>query len=116
MYRKKEDQVVEFRCIRGGIGDTEQHKICESVEELYGHGRLFNHMILPPGNSVGLHTHEGDNEIFYFLSGTGEYNDNGTIVQVGPGDTTVCNDGEKHALVNTGDVPLEFIALILYTA
>ena len=64
MIRKKEDQAIEFRCIRGG---------------------------------------------------TGEYNDNGTIVQVGPGDTTICNDGEKHSLVNTGDVPLEFIALILYS-
>ena len=115
MIRKKEDQAIEFRCIRGGNGETEQHKICESVEELYGKGRVFNHMILAPGNSIGEHVHEGDNEIFYFLSGTGEYNDNGTTVQVKPGDTTVCNDGETHSLVNTGDIPLEFIALILYS-
>ena len=115
MIRKKEDQAIEFRCIRGGNGETEQHKICESVEELYGKGRLFNHMILAPGNSIGEHVHEGDNEIFYFLSGTGEYNDNGTTVQVKPGDTAVCNDGETHSLVNTGDIPLEFIALILYS-
>nr|MCR4870471.1 cupin domain-containing protein [Atopobiaceae bacterium] len=47
--------------------------------------------------------------------GTGEYNDNGTIVEVGPGDTTICSDGELHCLKNTGDVPLEFIALILYS-
>lgn len=115
MIRKKEDQAIEFRCIRGGKGETEQHKIIESVEELYGKGRLFNYMIIQPGNSIGEHAHEGDNEIFYFIKGTGEYNDNGTIVQVGPGDTTICNDGEKHSLVNTGDVPLEFIALILYS-
>lgn len=115
MIRKKEDQTVEFRCIRGGIGETEQHKIIESDAELYGKGRMFNRMIIQPGNSIGEHTHEGDNEIFYFLSGTGEYNDNGTIVQVGPGDTTICNDGEFHSLRNTGDVPLEFIGLILYS-
>ncbi|MBR3234178.1 MAG: cupin domain-containing protein [Atopobiaceae bacterium] len=114
MLRKKDDQVIEYRCIRGGNGETEMHKICESEEELYGKGRLFNHMILAPGNSIGEHEHEGDNEIFYFLKGTGEYNDNGTAVQVGPGDTTVCNNGEKHGLKNTGDEPLEFIALILY--
>ena len=115
MFRKKEDQAIEFRCIRGGNGEVEQHKICESVEELYGKGRLFNLMVLAPGNTIGEHTHEGDNEIFYFIAGTGEYNDNGTIVQVGPGDTVACNDGEKHSLANTGDVPLEFIALILYS-
>ena len=114
MNRKKEDQGVESKCIRDGIGEVEMHKICESVEELYGKGRLSNRMIIARGNSMGEHKHEGDNEIFYFLSGTGEYNDNGTKVQVGPGDTTVCNDGEMHGLVNTGDVPLEFIALILY--
>lgn len=114
MIRKKADQVVESKCIRDGIGETEMHKICESVDELYGKGRLFNLMVLAPGNSIGEHRHEGDNEIFYFLKGTGQYNDNGTIVQVEPGDTTVCNDGETHGLVNTGDVPLEFIALILY--
>ena len=114
MIRRKEDQAIEYKCIRGGIGEVEMHKIAESVDELYGKGRLFNHMILAPGNTIGEHTHEGDNEIFYFLAGTGEYNDNGTLVQVGPGDTTVCNNGELHGLKNTGDVPLEFIALILY--
>ena len=114
MIRRQQDQVVEFKCIRGGKGEVEQHKICESVDELYGKGRLFNLMIIEPGNSIGEHTHEGDNEIFYFIKGTGEYNDNGTIVQVGPGDTTICNDGEMHGLVNTGDEPLKFIALILY--
>ncbi|MDI9590108.1 MAG: cupin domain-containing protein [Acidobacteriota bacterium] len=115
MIRRKEDQAIEFRCIRGGKGETEQHKILESVDELYGKGRLFNLMIIEPGNSIGEHAHEGDNEIFYFLEGTGEYDDNGTIVQVGPGDTTICSDGEKHSLKNIGDVPLKFIALILYS-
>ena len=115
MIRKKEDQPIEFRCIRNGIGETEQRKIIVSDDELYGKGRLFNLMIIEPGNSIGEHAHEGDNEIFYFLEGTGEYNDNGTIVEVGPGDTTICSDGELHGLKNTGDVPLEFIALILYS-
>ena len=115
MIRKKEDQAIEFKCIRGGNGEVEMRKICESVDELYGKGRLFNRMILAPGNSIGEHTHTGDNEIFHFIAGTGEYNDNGTIVEVAPGDVTICNDGELHGLVNTGDVPLEFIALILYS-
>ena len=115
MIRKAANQKVEHKCIRNGIGETEMHLIAESVDELYGKGRLFNRMIIQPGNSIGEHKHEGDNEIFYFLSGTGTYNDNGTIVEVGPGDVTVCNDGELHGLKNTGNVPLEFIALILFS-
>ena len=114
MFRQKKDQPIEFKCIRGGNGETEMRKILLGADEMYGKGRMFNEMILAPGNSIGEHAHSGDNEIFYFLSGEGEYNDNGTIVTVRPGDTVICNDGETHSLKNTGKEPLRFIALILY--
>ena len=38
MIRKKADQAGEHKCIRDGIGEVEMHKICESVDELYGKG------------------------------------------------------------------------------
>ncbi len=114
MVRTNDERVVESRCIRGGRGEVEIHKILNGVEELYGKGRMFSHMILAPGNSIGEHRHEGDNEIFYFLKGSGTYNDNGNPVRVFPGDTVICNDGECHSLVNDGNEPLELIALILY--
>ena len=115
MVRKPQDQTIEYKCIRNGNGETEMRKLLNGAEELYGKGRMFNHMTLLPGRSIGTHTHEGDNEIFYFLSGYGEYNDNGTVVTVGPGDVAVCSDGETHGLVNSGTEPLTFIALILYS-
>ena len=114
MVRTKAEQTVAFQSIRNGNGEVEMHKILNSVDEMYGKGRLFNHMVLAPGFSVGDHTHEGDNEIYYILKGSGLYNDNGTKVRVYPGDTTICNDGELHGLVNDTDEPMEFIALILY--
>lgn len=114
MVRTKNEQKVEFKCIRNGNGEAELRLILNGADEMYGKGRLFNHMILAPGRSVGDHTHTGDNEIYYFLKGSGLYNDNGKSVRVFPGDTTVCSDGECHGLVNDGDEPLEFIALILF--
>jgi mannose-6-phosphate isomerase-like protein (cupin superfamily) len=114
MVRTKNEQKVEFKCIRNGNGEAELRLILNGADEMYGKGRLFNHMILAPGRSVGDHTHTGDNEIYYFLKGSGLYNDNGKSVRVFPGDTTVCNDGECHGLVNDGAEPLEFIALILF--
>ena len=114
MVRTKQEQTVEFKCIRGGRGEAEMHKILNSAEELYGKGRMFNHLILAPGRSIGEHRHEGDNEIFYFLKGSGVYNDNGNTLRVFPGDTAICSSGECHSLVNDGDEPLELIALILY--
>ena len=57
MIRKRADQAIEHKCIRDGIGEVEMHKICESVDELYGKGRLFNRMIIAPGNSIGEQWH-----------------------------------------------------------
>ena len=115
MIRRKDEQTVERKCIRNGVGETEMRRLLNGAEEMLGKGRMFNHMMLIPGNSIGEHTHTGDNEVFYFLSGTGEYNDNGTWVTVGPGDVALCRDGESHSVRNTGAEPLEFIALILYS-
>jgi quercetin dioxygenase-like cupin family protein len=114
MVRTRLEQIVEFKCIRGGNGEAEMHKITNNDAELYGKGRMFNRVILAPGRSIGEHTHTGDNEIYYILSGSGTYNDNGTILKVHAGDTTICNDGEMHGLVNDSDEPLEMIALVLY--
>ncbi len=79
-------------------------------EELNGKGRLFSHIRLNPGSSIGYHVHEGDTELFYFLSGTGVYCDNGTDVKVGPGDVAICEAGHGHGVVNTGEGLLEMDA------
>lgn len=115
MIRKSEECIVASKCIRGGIGEVVMQQLLNGADEMYGKGRMFNHMTLLPGNTIGEHTHEGDNEIFYILSGSAIYNDNGTEVRVGAGDTLICNDGESHAMVNDGDEPVQFIALILYS-
>ncbi len=114
MVRQQSQQSVEYKCIREGHGNTRMQKLLNGAEELYGKGRMFNLMTLPSGNSIGRHTHEGDNEVFYFLSGVGEYDDDGTIVTVHPGDVAVCNSGQTHSLKNIGTEDLTFIALILY--
>ena len=79
MVRQQSQQSVEYKCIREGHGNTRMQKLLNGAEELYGKGRMFNLMTLPSGNSIGRHTHEGDNEVFYFLSGVGEYGDDGTV-------------------------------------
>ena len=41
-------------------------------EEFHGKGRLFAHMRIPPGSSIGVHVHEGEQETFFILCGSGE--------------------------------------------
>ena len=97
-----------------GAGMARMRLILETNAEMYDKGRVFNHLFLDPGCEVGWHIHQGDGETYYILKGHGEYNDNGTVVTVGPGDVTFVDDGEGHSLKNIGDEPLEAIALILF--
>ena len=100
---------------KGGKGELISTEIL-TAEEMAPHGRKFGYTVLPPGSSIGDHTHAGDSETYYVIKGTGRYNDNGTWVDIAPGDMMHCPDGEMHGIENTGTEPLEYIALILYTA
>lgn len=75
--------------------------------------KLFGLAKLLPNEEVKYHIHEGESETYYIISGNGIYNDNGEEVEIGPGDVTFTPSGEGHALKNTGDCVLEFIAQIL---
>jgi mannose-6-phosphate isomerase-like protein (cupin superfamily) len=75
---------------------------------------MFSKITLNPGCSIGYHVHENDSELFYFLTGTGVYSDNGQIRTVTAGDVTVCPAGTGHSIANESDELLELIAVIVY--
>jgi Mannose-6-phosphate isomerase len=115
MIRRKSEVPVEDKKMFGGAGKAEHHKILLGAEEMAGKGRLFNHVVLRPGCEIAWHIHHGDCETYYILKGRGEYNNNGEVTEVGPGDTTFVGDGEGHSMKTLGEEPLEMIALVLYT-
>ena len=114
MIRRAEQAKIEVKQMFDGAGTAKLRHILETREEMYNKGRVFSHVTLEPGCEIGWHIHHGDGETYYFLRGHGVYNDNGTPVQVGPGDVTFVDAEEGHALLNTGDEPLEAIALVLF--
>lgn len=114
MIRRSDEKTVEVKKMFGGAGEAVMRKILNGADEMYGKGRVFNHVTLAPGAEIGWHVHNGDGETYYILKGHGSYNDNGTLVEVGPGDVTFVDSGEGHALVNSGEEDLEAIALILF--
>lgn len=91
---------------------TVRHLI-NSRDELNDKGRVWAHTTVTPGSGIGYHEHHGESELYYFYSGKGEFNDNGTIVPIEAGDVTITYDGQGHGVMNTGDEPMEIIALIL---
>lgn len=114
IVRRAEDRPFFEKQMFDGEGVAEMHPILNGPEEMFSKGRLFNHVYLKKGCEIGWHIHHGDGECYYILKGHGEYNDNGTVVTVGPGDVTFVGDGEGHSMINRGDETLEAIALILY--
>ena len=97
----------------GGVGVLELIKPSDYFDKPESLS-FFALATLKPGASVGYHVHTGETEMYYILSGEGEYDDNGVIVPVKAGDVTFCKNGEGHGLVNTGKEDLVFNAMIIY--
>lgn len=115
MIRKSENILPErFDNKFGGDGYILVRNLITSDEELNNKGRVFAHTTLNPGCEIGYHVHDKDMEIYYIYSGTAEYNDNGSIRTVGPGDVTFTPVGTGHGIRNSGEQPVEIIALIVY--
>ena len=68
--------------------------------------------ILPPGSSIGWHTHETSSEIVYILSGTGKVKVEGGEEPLKAGDCHYCPKGQAHSLINNSGGPLEFFAVV----
>jgi uncharacterized cupin superfamily protein len=66
---------------------------------------------IPPGASIGLHRHTGDEEVYVILEGEGLYSDDGREVKVRRGDVCIVRDGQSHALLNTGTTSMRIIVV-----
>ncbi|MCI6006165.1 MAG: cupin domain-containing protein [Blautia sp.] len=105
-----ETERIENMC--GGKG----HVIIKHIlgdKELNGKCRLYAQVTLEPGCSLGFHEHHGESETYYIISGEGIYSDNGNLRMVKAGEKTFTPDGCGHALSNTGNEDLVFMALII---
>ncbi|MCB9764503.1 MAG: cupin domain-containing protein [Alphaproteobacteria bacterium] len=66
--------------------------------------------IVPPGCSVGLHTHEAEEEEHYFIfAGRGVMVLDDKTVTVQAGDLVVNRPGGTHSLENPGPLPLKMV-------
>jgi len=113
MYTKAGQHRVEVReKARGGEGQLAFHHFLEK-EQLAPHSRLLCKIVMEPGNSMGLHTHEGEGEFFYFLSGVARIVEDGEEVLLYPGDTMFTPSGSSHSIEVAGGETLEYLALVL---
>ena len=91
---------------KGGEGEAQ---VRTAVSD--GMGRILT-LTLPVGSSIGLHTHTGNCEVIYILSGSGQCIDDDTQYPVAAGMCHYCPEGHAHSIVNTGDAPLELLGVL----
>ncbi len=71
---------------------------------------LFIHRgIIPPGASIGEHTHIGAEEMYFVFNAPAEFTVNGRTAILPAGSCVLCPEGSSHGIYNPGDVPLEWM-------
>ena len=76
-----------------------------------GKNRIL-HGVLESGATIGVHTHETNSEIIYFLSGRGKVLYDGEYEEVEKGMCHYCPKGHTHSLINDSDSDLVFFAVV----
>lgn len=112
MLIQQSQLVTEVReRMRGGDGHANLHMLAQDM--LPKGSRFCAVMELEPGCSIGSHAHDKETEVFHFISGSGEVDDNGTPKAVHAGDTMVTGGGAGHGVRNTGSETLRFFAVVI---
>ena len=114
VYRKSKLIEVNSTAAAGGQGTLsgqlafkrEDAKKGEAIKEI-------GWMTLQPGDSIGFHQHQHNEDAYIIVSGVGIFTDSdGQTYEVKAGDVTIARKGQSHGLANTGTQPLVFIDVI----
>lgn len=67
--------------------------------------------VLAPGVTIGEHRHDGNEEYYFIVSGTGTMTLDGRRVEVNAGDLTAVYPGGSHALENSGHEAMRILVI-----
>jgi len=113
MVRRANERKTDIKHeMRGGKGDVKMiHSFAD--EELGSPTRVCAEINIEPGNSIGRHVHENEEEVFYIIEGTAKADDNGTEVILNAGDSLLTGGGAAHAIENIGTTTLRLFAVVI---
>ena len=103
MLRRAKEATEARRVIQNGVGEILVRTKFRR-DEMFDELEMCAEFIISPGQSVGMHTHDKNMDIFYVLSGELTAVDHeGREETVYPGDMILTGGGECHALCNNSD-------------
>lgn len=70
---------------------------------------FVDYVELPPGASIGVHTHGDNEEVYFIVDGTGTMHTNGEDARVSSGDLIFNRRGWTHGLRNDSAAPLKVL-------
>jgi mannose-6-phosphate isomerase-like protein (cupin superfamily) len=94
----------------GGKG-VAQYRRALGPEDFFSNWEYVDHIVLPPGASLGRHRHQHMEEIFYVMDGTGSAEVGKESAPIKKGDAVPIMLNEPHAMVNNGTADLEFMVI-----
>ncbi len=101
------DQIKEahIQNFKGGEGELDtRNYVDRKVKIMYS--------TLRPGASTGLHTHEGNCEIIFIISGIATFHYDGKVEVAREGQVHYCPLGHSHYIENKTDHDLVYYAIV----
>ena len=89
----------------GGAGSYFVRTLLENVPGA-GAVKYVRDLILHSKASIGLHPHQGDEEVYFVIPGNGVMNVDGEEQPIGPGSVCRTLSGSTHGLRNAGEEDL----------
>lgn len=96
--------------MHGGSGIARYRRALRP-EVFYTDWSYLDHLVLPPGASEGAHRHEGVEELYYVVNGTGTVRIDNESATLTKGDALPVHLNETHSFTNTGGSDLELLII-----
>ena len=110
MHVRLNDLDLADVCAHAGEGHIGFRRVFDAAA-FVGPCHFVDYAVVPPGTSIGIHTHGEDEEIYLVLEGHGTMHQDGREFAVAQGSVILNRPGGTHGLRNDGEVPLRLFVV-----